>query len=282
MEITERRLAARDLAGCIALSRSAHWNQNEADWRLMLEIGRGWGLFLADGTLVASTVVLPYGNRFAWISMVLVLPQHRRQGHASRLLRAAMADLRANGLAAVLDATPAGYEVYVKEGFHESWKFARLQLGAAPLGAAQKFDGVRPMAASDWPGLLALDAPAFGASRERLLRALAARLPGAALVLERAGRLAGFLLGRDGLEASQLGPLVAVDENAAQALLAAALARVAPPLYLDIAEHAVELRRWLEARGFAFQRPFTRMVHGADRVPGDERRQFVVAGPELG
>ena len=282
MAITERRLAARDLAGCIALSRSAHWNQNEADWRLMLEIGRGWGLFLADGTAVASTVVLPYGNRFAWISMVLVLPEHRRRGHASRLLRAAMSDLRVNGLAAVLDATPAGYEVYVKEGFRESWKFARLQLGAAPRGTAQESGGVRPMAASDWPALLALDAPAFGASRERLLRALAARLPQAALVIERAGRLAGFLLGRDGLEASQLGPLVAADEDAARALLAAALPRVAPPLYLDVAEHAVELRRWLEARGFAFQRPFTRMVHGADRAPGDERRQFAVAGPELG
>ena len=59
MESTEHPLAPQHLGGCLALSKSANWNQNEADWRLMLQTGRGWGLSLADGTLVASTLVLP-------------------------------------------------------------------------------------------------------------------------------------------------------------------------------------------------------------------------------
>src|SRR5947199_394367 len=73
---TEHPLGAEHVAGCLELSKAANWNQNEADWRLMLAIGYGWGISLADGTLIASTLVLPYGA-FAWISMVLVLPEHR-------------------------------------------------------------------------------------------------------------------------------------------------------------------------------------------------------------
>jgi GNAT superfamily N-acetyltransferase len=104
----EHPLGPQDLPGCLELSIAAHWNQNAADWRLMLEIGRGYGLSLADGTLAASTVTLPYGAAFAWVSMVLVAPEHRRRGYATRLLRRALEDLSAERRAAVLDATPAG------------------------------------------------------------------------------------------------------------------------------------------------------------------------------
>ncbi|MGH8721586.1 MAG: GNAT family N-acetyltransferase, partial [Burkholderiales bacterium] len=90
-------LDARHVAGCLALSTSAHWNQNEADWRLMLDIGQGWGVTLADGTLAASTLVLPFGS-VAWVSMVLVLPSQRRKGYATRLLRIALEELKQRAL----------------------------------------------------------------------------------------------------------------------------------------------------------------------------------------
>src|SRR5579862_8868366 len=98
MESTELVLGTAHLAGCLALSKSANWNQNEADWRLMLSIGRGWGIADPErkGMLAASTLVLSYGA-FAWVSMVLVLPQYRSQGFATRLLRYALADLKKRG-----------------------------------------------------------------------------------------------------------------------------------------------------------------------------------------
>jgi len=280
MGSTEHRLSEKHLAGCLALSKSAHWNQNEADWRLMLEIGHGWGVSLDDGTLAASTLVLPYG-RFAWVSMVLVLPEHRRKGYATQLLRKALAELENRGLTPILDATPAGREVYVQEGFRDTWGFRRFQLPEA-IAAIERPTGVRLLRAADWPLLLALDAQAFGASRERLLRSLAARLPQAALVAEESGKLAGFLLGRDGREARQLGPLVARSSDAARALLAEALAKVSPPLYLDVVDREPGITAWLESLGFEFQRPFTRMVHGAPVAPGEAGLVFCPAGPELG
>jgi len=280
-EPRECALGVDHLDDCLALTRAAGWNQNAADWRLMLATGRGWGLHLADGTLVASTLVLPYGG-FAWVSMVLVHPDHRRRGYASRLLQRALADLRAAGLTPVLDATPAGRAVYLREGFRDSWGFKRYVLRAAPAAGSARAAGVRALAERDWSAILALDARAFGASREPLLRALAARLPAAAWVLERAGTIRGYCLGRDGHEACQLGPLVAEAPQAAVVLLDAALAEVAAPLYLDAADHAAPLAPWLAARGFAVQRPFTRMVHGGGAAPGDASRVILVAGPELG
>jgi len=280
-ELHEHALGEAQLEGCLALSRAAGWNQNAADWRLMLGIGRGWGLTRADGTLVASTLVLPYGG-FAWVSMVLVLPEERRKGYAARLLRRALADLQAADLTPVLDATPAGRAVYLQEGFQDRWGFRRYQLQAGAPAPREPQAGVRSLGEADWPQILALDAQAFGASRERLLRALATRRPQAALVCEREGRIRGYLLGRDGREACQLGPLVADAAESAIALIAAALQAAPTPLYLDAADHAGPLVAWLAAQGFVEQRPFTRMVRGAGPAPGDASQVMLVAGPELG
>jgi ribosomal protein S18 acetylase RimI-like enzyme len=280
MGSSEHELREEHLAGCLALSAAAHWNQNEADWRLMLGIGNGWGVSLQDGTLAASTLVLPYGS-FAWVSMVLVLPQHRRNGFATQLLRKALAELANRRLTPILDATPAGREVYVQEGFRDTWGFRRLHL-TETIAALGRPAGVRPLRESDWPQLLALDARAFGASRERLLRSLAVRLPRAALVAEENGRLAGFLLARDGREARQLGPLVARSSEAARVLLAEALANALPPIYLDVVDREPGITAWLESLGFEFQRPFTRMVLGASQAPGEAGLVFCPAGPELG
>jgi GNAT superfamily N-acetyltransferase len=278
----EHPLGPRHLAGCLALSQAANWNQNAADWQLMLEIGRGYGLTLADRTLAATTITLPYGAQFAWVSMVLVLPEHRRKGYATRLLRRALADLAAENRAAILDATPAGREVYAQEGFGDDWAFKRFSLSSARPQAAADAIGVRPLEPRDWPQIGVLDAGAFGADRLRVLQSLAARLPQVALVCEREGRLAGFTLGRDGRESCQLGPLVARDADSANALLAAGLGKAQPPVYLDLVARAAGLETWLLDRGFSLQRPFTRMVRGAARAPGDASLVYCPAGPELG
>ena len=269
---TEHPLGRQHIAGCFALSQAAHWNQNEADWRLMLDIGRGWGVSLADGTLVASTLVLPYGG-FAWISMVLVHPAHRRRGHASRLLRQAIAELRSSGLTPVLDATPAGRDVYRQEGFRDTWTFKRFLKSRTGHGLRSLADHAKTGSVPDF----VLDREAFGADRSRLLRALQQRLPQAALAQPN-----GFVLGRDGCEARQIGPLVARDEETALELLHCAVAAVPAPLYVDVVDHAPKVQQWLQAHGFAFERPFTRMVHDGERPPGNEKLVYLVAGPELG
>ena len=271
----EHPLGVEHLAGCLALSQAANWNQNAADWRLMLEIGTGFGLTLADGTLAATTLILPYGWRFAWVSMVLVLPEHRRKGYATRLLKSALAGLAKMNRAAVLDATPAGHAVYAAEGFRDTWGFRRFELNEQSRPAIRA-PGVRAVELRDWPQIEALDTEAFGADRMRVLKNLAARLPQAALVCKRGAELAGFVFGRDGREANQVGPLVARDAETAHALLASACACVPLPAYVDLVDREAALP------GFSLQRPFVRMVHGAERAPGNASLVYCPAGAELG
>ena len=247
----------------------------------MLGFGRGWGITAADGALAASTLALPYGERFAWIAMVLVLPAHRRRGYASRLLRVALEEMKQQKRVALLDATPAGHAVYVQEGFRDFWGFKRFALSAGNFVPGNK--EIRQLEQKDWKPILQLDAPAFGGSRELVLRNLAARQPKAAFVAERDGQVIGFVLAREGREAMQIGPLVARDAAIARELLGAALARAGAPVYVDIADHAAPLQSWALARGFSVQRPFTRMAHGPEAAaPGDASLVYCPAGPELG
>ncbi len=271
----------------MALSSAAHWNQNEEDWGTMLALGRGWGLRSDAGTLIASTLVLPYEGAaaaFAWVSMVLVLPDQRGQGHAQRLLRVALDDLERNGLLPVLDATPAGRPVYLKEGFVDGWAFDRWRRKAGIRSLARKAEvEAKPLREGDWLLVEALDAPAFGADRMPLLRRLAARAPQAAWVAE-----AGYLLGREGRTALQFGPLVADEDEIAISLLAAALDACAAEaaqrdVIVDLRDGRDSVAVWLREQGFSPERPFTRMVRGAHaKTPGDSRRVVLVAGPELG
>ena len=280
-------LSEADLPGALALSASAQWNQNADDWRAMLRLGRGWGIHAAgaDGvdTLAASAIVLPYGADFAWVSMVLVLPPFQRRGYAGMLLRHAIDALRDEDRAAVLDATPAGHAVYEQAGFRDTFGFARWRRKArSAVNGDVAVSSTRPLVESDWPAIEALDTPAFGASRIALLRELARRWPEAAHVVEQAGRLHGFVLGRDGTHAHQIGPLVADDSAVAIELLDAALKAIDGPVYVDLLDHRDVLRAWLAHQGFAFQRPFVRMVHGRIDAPGRPESICLVAGPELG
>ena len=76
----------RDIAGCMALSAEAGWNQTPEDWTLFLDRGTVFGLSGADGREVATGAILPYGDAFAWVSMVLVTASRRRTRIGTRIL----------------------------------------------------------------------------------------------------------------------------------------------------------------------------------------------------
>jgi GNAT superfamily N-acetyltransferase len=264
-----RRLTDADLPRAAALSRLVGWNQTPRDWALFLARGEGRAIDDGQDALAATAAVIRHGADLAWISMVLVRPDLRRQGHATALMRWAIEALAGTRCAA-LDATPAGREVYRRLGFRDLWGFARWSLPALPAG------GARPLRDDDWPAVLTLDAAAFGAPREGLLRDFAARSPG--FVLDGG---AGFALTRDGARGPQVGPVVARDDDAARALIATARAALPGDAVIDLPDAREGLAAWLASQGGSAQRPFTRMALGAD-TPGDAALLAAVAGPEFG
>ncbi|WP_270939138.1 GNAT family N-acetyltransferase, partial [Falsiroseomonas oryzae] len=131
-----RPLTEADLPRAAALSRLAGWNQAETDWRVFLQDGAVRALDDGDQDCLAATAaVLPFGPDLAWISMVLVRPDRRRQGLASELMRWAIARLDGTRCVA-LDATPDGRAVYRRLGFADVFGFTRWRLPAAPAAPA--------------------------------------------------------------------------------------------------------------------------------------------------
>jgi len=282
----KQSLTPSELDDAGALVREARWNQLPADWRIFLALGRLYAAQLDDGRIVATTATLPYGGRFAWISMVLVAGEYRRRGLATNLMQQAMRDLAAANLVPVLDATPDGRAVYRRLGFEDSWGFQRLtrreRQGATASLPAPAGITVRPIADEDWPVLCAYDAAAFGAERGAVLAGLRGRLPAADLIATRADGIVGFLLGRDGGLAAHIGPLIAEDNAIARALVARALNGIEGPLFIDLADSKTELRSFLDAHGFTAVRPFTRMLYRSSARFDDAARTFSVVGPEFG
>ena len=78
--------AAADVAGGLALSDAAGWNQTADDWAFFIAAGEALGIRDVDGRLLASAAALPYDGGVGWIAMVLVDADHRHRGWASRLL----------------------------------------------------------------------------------------------------------------------------------------------------------------------------------------------------
>jgi hypothetical protein len=170
-------------------------------------------------------------------------------------------------------------------GFEDCWGYHRLaRPSAQPTAIAPSDAGarVRPIVDTDWSALCAYDAAAFGADRSALLQRLRGRLPAAELIAERNGRIAGFMLGRNGRSASQVGPLIAEDNDTAHLLLARALSAIDGPVYLDFADAKTEVRAWLMQCGFVAQRPLTRMLYRRSVGFDDTSRTFAVVGPEFG
>jgi hypothetical protein len=141
---------------------------------------------------------------------------------------------------------------------------------------------IRPLADADWQALCRYDAGVFGADRTAVLSSLRGRLRAAELVAERDGRIAGFLLGRDGRVAAHAGPLVAEDDATARALLARAVDALEGALLVDLADAKTEVRAVLEGRGFRAVRPLTRMLYRSSARFDQEARTFAVIGPEFG
>jgi hypothetical protein len=280
--VSVHRLVETDLQAAVALSAEARWNQTGADWQLFRVLGSVVCL-MRHGKLIATAATLPYAPRFGWISMVLVTATERRLGLARWLLGFCVGELADRGLVPVLDATPAGRAVYLGLGFEDTWNMHRL-VGRvdqyAPVSSAEV--GIRRLEENDWPEIISIDQRVFGADRGALLRSLARRLSQASLVAVRQGQIVGFSLGRDGRVMNQLGPVVAVDNDAATALVAAALNAISGPVAVDVPDRHTKLIRWLAERGFSAERPLTRMVYKSASCFDDTDCLFAIAGPELG
>jgi GNAT superfamily N-acetyltransferase len=287
-----RQLALDDLDDALVLSSTAGWNQRIDDWRMLLAIA-AHGCFAAwSGDRVVGTAIgIDYGG-FGWIAMMLVDPAWRGQGLGRRLLEAAVAAIPSDRVIR-LDATPLGRPLYQSHGFQDEARLMRL---VAPAGAREPAAGddgtpanARPVTAADLPAIAAADRDVFGGLRRPVLEWALDVAPESGWMLAGDGGVPQYCLGRRGRLFDQIGPVVACDDRAAQALVNAARRAASDrALVVDAAEAHPAFTGWLRRRGFADERPLFRMRLAPTPAPppapssGSVLTEFAILGPEFG
>jgi GNAT superfamily N-acetyltransferase len=253
----------------LQLSGSAGWNQTPEDWKMLLDLEPEACFGLEhEGRIVATTTVLCYGCRLAWVGMVLTHPEYRYRGFARRLISHSLKYARERGIGTLkLDGTSAGLPLYQSFGFRSEQPIERwIRKGSAGRVAIST-------GSSSYPE--DIDAQACGYNRLTLMQRLRARsyvlTDSSAYVFCRAGRMNAYL-----------GPCIAQDASDARRVIASALEK-APDTgwYWDLLPQNAEAVAMATDFGFTRERLLTRMVLGPD-VRGREEWIYAIAGFELG
>ena len=291
--IEYRLMTLFDVAAGMMLKEANGWNQLEADWLRFLKF-RPQGCFVAEveGNVVGTVASVAYGNRCGWIGLMLVDAQFRRRGIGRQLMELAIESLQ-DCDTIKLDATPAGRGLYETLGFREEYSLLRLVCPALPVVdlppvALPPFCKTALLNAAELSSLAMWNEEVFGADRGELLQDWLAESPSWAVgVKEESGQWLGFRLSRAGAIYRQIGPVLAVNQATAQALLVSALSETSfvespEPLLIDIPCHTPSWSDFLKTLGFEVQRPLLRMVRGPNRTPGLVSHQWAIGGPEWG
>jgi ribosomal protein S18 acetylase RimI-like enzyme len=277
--IAIRVMTLADLPPGLGLSRQAGWNQTEADWRRFLDL-EPQGCFVAelDAVSVGTTTTCIFGS-VAWVAMVLVDVDARRQGVASALLEHAIDFLEGRAVTSVrLDATAAGQRVYEKLGFVPQYALSRYEGRLARTGTPGR---VALATAEMLSKIVEFDFQVTGTHRAKMLTRLFEESPEAMHVVHERGEMKGFVTCRRGANATQIGPCLA-EPAAGRALLHHAMSRYAgEPVFVDVPRDNAPAVETVEAAGLRVQRHFMRMVRG-EPVCDDVGFLWASSGPEKG
>lgn len=279
-----RTMTSDDISTGMRLKEAAGWNQTQEDWERFLQASPK-GCFVAerDGRIVGTVTTIIYENRFAWIAMVLVDTQFRGKGIGSALLLKAIDYLDARRIPCVkLDATPQGKPIYARLGFRVEYEIERhsvtreLNSNASLASVADNVQSIEPV--------LEMDREVFGADRSALLRSVSASAPELAITNRAAGNaMKGFVLGRKGSRADQLGPWVASNVAAAREVFEAFLIHSRRNVVLvDVMKDNPWALGLVAEKGFQFSRSLTRMYRGENAHPGQPDLVCAILGPEFG
>jgi GNAT superfamily N-acetyltransferase len=289
-----RHLTLDDLEDSLRLSTTAGWNQQRADWQMLLTTapaGSFGAIDASSGRIVGTAIGIDYGS-FGWIAMMLVDPAHRSRGLGARLLDAAMNALPP-GMPIRLDATPMGRPLYQRFGFVDETVLTRHVAAAADRRtvddrAAARLADVQPMADSDIEAIAGHDRNIFAGNRRVVLEWALRGAPHYARVVRSTSAPPQYCFGRQGRLFDQIGPIVAQDADRARALLLAAMPSAGErPVVVDAFDEHKNFIDWLRGCGFTAERPLYRMCRpGAASAPqaGGSRDgivEFAIFGPEF-
>jgi hypothetical protein len=273
-----RTMTQDELAAVLGWARDEGWNPGLDDAAAFHAADpEGFLLVEERGSPAAAVSVARHAPGLGFLGLYLCRPDLRGRGLGMAVWRAGMA--RLEGCVVGLDGVAAQQENYRRSGFvlsHRNIRFTGVLAGA-------KAEGAVPLEALPAGTVAAFDAAVTGYGRPRFLAAWTAPRPTRrGLALLRDGRLLGWGVIRACVEGSKIGPLQAVDADAARALAHALSGLGLPqPVSIDAPEPNGAAVALAGALGLAPAFETARMWRGP--APAEDLdRTFGVATLELG
>lgn len=271
------RFEARHLPGALKLSQEMKWPYRREDWDFAAAAGHGLVLE-RGGEVIGTSMWWTYGETHASAGMIIVTAAEQGHGYGARLFDGLLAATA--GRSVLLNSTDEGLALYKRRGFSAWGTVVQLQgLMTADI-AADADPGIRPATASDLAEIQAFDRRAIGMERAPLVAALAAA--GHALVIERAGHIAGYAISRKFGRGYVVGPCAAESVEDAKRLILAQLATLKGQFVrIDVyANHG--LSAWLDSLGIAEVARATAMVNGPRPVAEGGACMYALANQSFG
>lgn len=272
-------LTARDVSSAQALVEIAGWNQLPADWlRMLTREPQGCFKATAAGRLLGTVTTIVYGTELAWIGMMLVHPDARRQGIGKQLMHQAIDSLTARGVKSIaLDATPVGRPLYEQLGFKVSaqWQRWRRETSTALSAAQSQEEAELASVHSLESAHRELDHSAFGVDRWTWIERLAE-------VSHAVASGHGFGLLRPGRTANYLGPVIAKDVAQAKNLIQELLQRQLGACLWDVPPENAPAESLAKQFGFEPVRVLYRMWLDQPCPTGQPSSVFAICDPATG
>jgi len=255
------------------------WNPGLADAACFAGVDpEGFLIGELDGAPVATISCVAYDEQFAFLGFYLVRPERRGRGYGLRMWLAAMA--HAGSRTVGLDGVVAQQENYRKSGFHLAHR--NIRYGGAIFSHRRPPAEVVDLADLPLADVAADDVSVFPASRTAFLRAWIDARGHVGRALLRGGKLAAWGVIRPCRRGCKIGPLVADDRAAAEAVLSALIgAHGVGEIFLDVPSVNAEAVALAQCRGLAPMFETARMYTGPI-PPLRLERVFGVTTFELG
>lgn len=255
------------------------WNPGLADAACFATVDpEGFIIAELDGAPAATVSCVNYDAHFAFLGFYIVRSDLRGRGYGLRIWNAAIA--HAGGRVIGLDGVVAQQDNYKRSGFH--YAYANIRYGATMRPQPSSQAGVVPLTSIPIGAIEASDATVFPAARGDFLRAWIGASGHVGRALMRNGELAGWGVIRPCRRGYKIGPLVADDRAAAEAVLSGLLAEIGEAeVFLDVPAINRDAVAFAEGLGLAPVFETARMYTGAIRELRTER-VFGVTSFELG
>jgi hypothetical protein len=278
-DVTIRTMRPDEISIAIEWAAAEGWNPGLSDAGCFAVVDpQGFLIAERDGEPAATISCVNYDAYFSFLGFYIVRPDLRGSCLGLQIWNAAIAHAGARVIG--LDGVVAQQDNYTKSGFQ--FAYANIRYGGTVAALRAPGADVVDLGAVSFADLAADDVTVFPAPRSAFLRSWIGAPGHAGCAVMRDGRLAGWGVIRPCLKGCKIGPLLADDRAAAEAVLSGLLSKAAgDEIFLDVPGINREAIALAQSLGLAPVFETARMYTGAI-PPLRLERVFGVTSFELG